>query len=208
MILINLLPHRELARQRARQLFRVALGLSVLVGALIAGAIYIFQQQEIDRQRERNALLAGEIKQLEQQIKEVATLQEEIAALKARQEAVENLQADRNLPVHLLNEVVRQLPDGMVMRSLKQDNQAVVLTGAAQSNERVSELLRNLSRHGDRVTRPELVEIVAANLVLSPKEQRRVHNFVVRAQLQRSADAQPVAAPAGTASAERATVQR
>jgi len=207
-ILINLLPHRELARQRARQLFRVALGLSVLIGALIAGAIYIFQQQEIDRQRERNALLAGEIKQLEQQIKEVATLQEEIAALKARQEAVENLQADRNLPVHLLNEVVRQLPDGMVMRSLKQDNQAVVLTGAAQSNERVSELLRNLSRHGDRVTRPELVEIVAANLALSPKEQRRVHNFVVRAQLQRSADAQPVAAPAGAASAERATVQR
>ena len=185
MILINLLPHREIARRRARQRFNLALGLAVVVGALIAGAFYVAQQAEIDSQRERNTLLGAEIGKLDQQIKDVANLQEEIAALKARQEAVENLQSDRTLPVHLLNEAVRQLPDGIVLRGIKQENQSVLLTGAAQSNERVSELLRNLSRHGDRMTNPELVEIVAANLALSPREQRRVFNFVVRVQMRR-----------------------
>ena len=196
MILINLLPHREIARQRARQMFNLALGLAVLAGVVIAGVVYMVHQNEIGTQQERNQLLASEIKLLEQQIKEVETLQDDIAALKARQEAVENLQADRNLPVHLLNEAVSQLPDGIVLRGIKQDDQTVVLTGSAQSNERVSELLRNLSRAGDRVTRPELVEIVAANLAVSPKEQRRVYNFVVRAQLQRALDQPP---EAGTA---------
>ncbi len=204
MILINLLPHREIARRRARQRFNLALGLAVVVGALIAGAFYVAQQAEIDSQRERNTLLGAEIGKLDQQIKDVANLQEEIAALKARQEAVENLQSDRTLPVHLLNEAVRQLPDGIVLRGIKQENQSVLLTGAAQSNERVSELLRNLSRHGDRMTNPELVEIVAANLALSPREQRRVFNFVVRVQMRRASDASaaasaaPAAAPAAT----------
>jgi len=203
-ILINLLPHREIARRRARQRFNLALGLAVVVGALIAGAFYVAQQAEIDSQRERNTLLGAEIGKLDQQIKDVANLQEEIAALKARQEAVENLQSDRTLPVHLLNEAVRQLPDGIVLRGIKQENQSVLLTGAAQSNERVSELLRNLSRHGDRMTNPELVEIVAANLALSPREQRRVFNFVVRVQMRRASDASaaasaaPAAAPAAT----------
>ncbi len=204
MILINLLPHREIARRRARQRFNLALGLAVVAGALIAGAFYVVQQAEIDRQHERNALLGAEIGKLDQEIKEVANLQEEIAALKARQEAVENLQSDRTLPVHLLNEAVRQLPDGIVLRGIKQENQSVLLTGAAQSNERVSELLRNLSRHGDRMINPELVEIVAANLALSPREQRRVFNFVVRAQMRRASDALaaasavPAAVPAAT----------
>lgn len=205
MILINLLPHREIARRRARQRFNLALGLAVVVGALIAGAFYVAQQAEIDSQRERNTLLGAEIGKLDQQIKDVANLQEEIAALKARQEAVENLQSDRTLPVHLLNEAVRQLPDGIVLRGIKQENQSVLLTGAAQSNERVSELLRNLSRHGDRMTNPELVEIVAANLALSPREQRRVFNFVVRVQMRRASDASAAAsaAPAAPAATQR-----
>jgi len=204
-ILINLLPHREIARRRARQRFNLALGLAVVVGALIAGAFYVAQQAEIDSQRERNTLLGAEIGKLDQQIKDVANLQEEIAALKARQEAVENLQSDRTLPVHLLNEAVRQLPDGIVLRGIKQENQSVLLTGAAQSNERVSELLRNLSRHGDRMTNPELVEIVAANLALSPREQRRVFNFVVRVQMRRASDASAAAsaAPAAPAATQR-----
>ena len=205
MILINLLPHREIARRRARQRFNLELGLAVVVGALIAGAFYVAQQAEIDSQRERNTLLGAEIGKLDQQIKDVANLQEEIAALKARQEAVENLQSDRTLPVHLLNEAVRQLPDGIVLRGIKQENQSVLLTGAAQSNERVSELLRNLSRHGDRMTNPELVEIVAANLALSPREQRRVFNFVVRVQMRRASDASAAAsaAPAAPAATQR-----
>lgn len=205
MILINLLPHRELARQRARQLFNVSLVASAVIGALIAGGVYLWYQNEIEQQEGRNAFLTAEIKKLDEQIKEVANLQEEIEALKARQEAVENLQADRNMPVHLLSEAVSQLPDGLYLTRVKQEGQNVLIEGLAQSNERVSELLRNLSRHGDRMTNPELVEIVAANLALSPREQRRVFNFVVRVQMRRASDASAAAsaAPAAPAATQR-----
>lgn len=188
MILINLLPHRELARQRARQLFNVSLVASAVIGALIAGGVYLWYQNEIEQQEGRNAFLTAEIKKLDDQIKEVANLQEEIAALKARQEAVENLQADRNMPVHLLNEAVSQLPDGLYLSQIKQQGQNVLIEGVAQSNERVSELLRNLSRNSEWVTKPELIEIVAKNISLTPREQRRVYNFKVRVQLLRASD--------------------
>ncbi len=195
MILINLLPHREMARKKARQVFNTSLGLSALAGLAIAGAIYLWYQHQISEQQDRNAFITSEITKLDSEIKEVANLQGEIAALKARQEAVENLQADRNLPVHLMNEAVKQLPDGIYLKGIKQDNQNVLFTGVAQSNERVSELLRNLERNSDWVTKPELIEIVAANMALTPREQRRVYNFTVRVQLQRAS------APASGASA-------
>lgn len=196
MILINLLPHRELARKRARQLFNASLIASIVGGALVAAGVYLWYQNAIADQQGRNAVLQAEIKKLDNEIKEIATLQDEIAALKARQQAVEDLQADRNLPVHLLNEVVRQLPDGVYLKTLKQENRNVLLGGVAQSNERVSALLRNLSRNSEWVTKPELVEIVASNLALTPREHRRVYNFVVRVQLQRASDVQPAAAGA------------
>jgi len=195
-ILINLLPHREMARKRARQMFNASLGAAVVLGALIAGGVHLWYQASISNQQERNAFLGSEIKKLDEEIKEIASLQQEIAALKARQEAVENLQADRNLPVHLMNEAVRQMPDGVYLKGIKQENQNVLLSGVAQSNERVSELLRNLSRNSEWVTKPELIEIVAANLALGPREQRRVYNFTVRVQLQRSSDAASAASAA------------
>ena len=195
MILINLLPHRDMARKKARQVFNTSLGLSALAGLAIAGGIYLWYQHQISEQQDRNAFITSEITKLDSEIKEVANLQGEIAALKARQEAVENLQADRNLPVHLMNEAVKQLPDGIYLKGIKQDNQNVLFTGVAQSNERVSELLRNLERNSDWVTKPELIEIVAANMALTPREQRRVYNFTVRVQLQRAS------APASGASA-------
>lgn len=189
MILINLLPHRELARKRARQVFNASMVVAALAGVAIGGMWYLWYQNQISTQQSRNDFLRAEIKVLEEQIKEVASLEQEIASLKARQEAVENLQADRNMPVHLLNESVKQLPDGIYLRGIKQENQNVLLTGVAQSNERVSELLRNLSRNSEWVTNPELIEIVASNLALSQREQRRVYNFTVRIQLQRASDA-------------------
>ena len=199
MILINLLPHREMARKKARQAFNPALGLSALAGLAIAGGIFLWYQHQLSEQQDRNAFISSEITKLDAEIKEVANLQGEIAALKARQEAVENLQADRNLPVHLMNEAVKQLPDGIYLKGIKQDNQNVLFTGVAQSNERVSELLRNLERNSDWVTKPELIEIVAANMALSPREQKRVYNFTVRVQLQRaSAPASGVSAAART----------
>lgn len=196
MILINLLPHREMARKRARQMFNSALGASAVAGALIGGGVYLWYQNEISGQQDRNAFLSAEIKKLDNEIKEVATLQEEIAALRARQQAVENLQSDRNLPVHLLNEAVLQLPDGLYLKGIKQENQSVLLSGVAQSNERVSELLRNLARNSQWVSKPELIEIVASNLALTQREQRRVYNFTVRVQLQRASGAQAAASAA------------
>lgn len=202
MILINLLPHREAARKRRRDAFNVALGMSALMGGLIAGLIFLWFQAEIESQQDRNQLLQNEIKQFDAQIKDIAGLESEITALRARQQAVEDLQADRNLPVHLLTELVAQLPDGVYIASMRQENQSVTLQGVAQSNERVSELLRNLANNTPWFTKPELVEIVAGSVALSPREQRRVANFTIRVRLVRSSEAEnaqavvAVAAPA------------
>jgi type IV pilus assembly protein PilN len=182
-ILINLLPHREAARKRRKDAFYVMLGLAALAGLLIAGLIYGWYQAQIAAQQNKNNFLQAEIKKLEIKIKDVATLQAEIASLRARQQAVENLQADRNTPVLLLNELVKQLPDGVYVNSLKQDGINVAIVGVAQSNERVSELLRNLANNSTWLTKPELVEIVASSMALTPKDQRRVANFTIRTQL-------------------------
>lgn len=205
MILINLLPHREAARKRRKEAFFVSLGVAGLMGLAIAGAIYLWFAAQIDTQQERNQFLQSEIKKLEAQIKDIAALQQEIAALRARQQAVEDLQADRNMPVHLLNELVHQLPDGVYLSAVKQDNQVVTLTGVAQSNERVSELLRNLGNRSPWLARPELVEIVAGNVQLG-REQRRVSNFNVRVKVLRTSEAQKAAAAASAASAPAAAL--
>ena len=198
MILINLLPHREAARKRRRDAFYATLGVSALMGGVIAGGIYLWYAAQISNQQAKNQVLQSEIKRLDGQIKDIAALQEEIAALRARQQAVEDLQADRNMPVHLLNELVRQLPDGVYIANVKQENQVVTLQGVAQSNERVSELLRNLGNNSPWLTKPELVEIIAGNIALG-KEQRRVANFQMKIRLLRSSEAQKAAAAASSA---------
>ncbi len=129
-------------------------------------------------------------------------MQAEIAALRARQNAVEDLQGNRNLPVYLLSELVRQLPDGVYINSMKQDNQTVLMTGVAQSNERVSELLRNLANNSPWLTKPELVEITASTLALTPRDQRRVSNFSMRVGLKRASD--PKAASSAAANSASA----
>lgn len=197
MILINLLPHREAARKKRKDVFNLSLGLAALAGGVVAGAIYLWIQGQISVQQSQNMLLQSEIRKLEGQIKEIAGLEGEIAALRARQQAVEDLQSDRNLPVHLLSELVQQLPDGVYVTNMKQDNQLVNLQGVAQSNERVSELLRNLANNTPWFTKPELVEIVAGNVTVGARDQRRVANFTIRVRLVRASEAQkqvPVAA--------------
>lgn len=193
MILINLLPHREVARKRRRDLFNVSLGASALLGGLVAGAIFLWYQAAISAQQDTNQALETEIKKLEGQIKDIATLEAEITALRARQQAVEDLQSDRNLPVHLLTELVNQLPDGVYISKMVQADQVVTLNGVAQSNERVSELLRNLSSNTPWFAKPELVEIVAGTVALTPRDQRRVSNFVIRVRLVRASEAEKAA---------------
>ena len=188
MILVNLLPHREAARKRKRELFFTTLGVAALVGGLVCGAVYSWYQAQISGQRTKNTFLKTEITKLEGQIKDIAGLQQEIAALRARQNAVEDLQGNRNLPVYLLAELVKQLPDGVYINSMKQENQIVLLTGVAQSNERVSELLRNLANNSPWLAKPELIEITASSIALSARDQRRVSNFSMRVALKRASD--------------------
>nr|WP_231379650.1 PilN domain-containing protein [Polaromonas sp. CG_9.11] len=194
--MINLLPHREAARKRRREVFFATLGLAALAGVLICSLTYSWYLTQIESQRGRNTFLQSEITRLDEQIKDIATLQAEINSLKARQTAVEDLQGNRNLPVYLLSELVRQLPDGVYVNSLKQENQTVLLTGIAQSNERVSELLRNVSNNSPWLSKPELVEITAGTVTLSPRDQRRVSNFSMRMEIKRASDQKEAASSA------------
>ena len=185
MIQINLLPHREAARKKRREMFAVQLGLAVGAGVFVSLLVFAWYQARIDMQEKRNALLSSEIKVLDEQIKEIATLQAELDGLKARQIGVESLQADRNMPVYLLDEMAKQLPDGVYLTSLRQEGSNISLTGVAQTQERVSELLRNFSGKSEWITQPQLVEIVAASVNVGPKDQRRAYNFTMRVVLKR-----------------------
>jgi type IV pilus assembly protein PilN len=199
-ILINLLPHREAARKRRKEAFFATLGAAALLGGLICGAVYGWYQAQISSQQSKNTFLQGEIKKLDLQIKDVASLQSEIAALRARQQAVEDLQSDRNMPVHLLNELVKQLPDGVYVNLMKQEGANLTMQGVAQSNERVSELLRNIANNSTWLAKPELVEIVASSVSLSARDQRRVSNFSIKAQVRKPTDVLKAASDAASAS--------
>lgn len=195
MILINLLPHREAAKKRRKEAFQVNMVLAALGGLLVAGLIYWYFQVMIEGQQEKNNLLRSEIKVLEAQIKEIEGLENEITALRARQRAVEDLQSDRNLPVHLLNELVKQLPEGVYITSIKQDGLLVTMQGTAQSNERISEMLRNLTDGTPWFSKPELMEIVAKTVDVSAKERRRAAAFTLQFHLTRASDAEKSQTP-------------
>ena len=207
MILINLLPHREVARKRRKDVFNVSLGLAALAGVLIAVLAYLSFQAQIAAQQGKNQILQTEITRFDGQIKDIAGLEAEIAALRARQQAVEDLQADRNMPVYLLTELVRQLPDGVYVSSMRQEGQNITLMGVAQSNERVSELLRNLGSGSPWMTRPELIVIKTGMVNLNPKDLRRVANFEMKVKLLRASevDKARAAEAAGSAAKPAAT---
>ena len=186
MILINLLPHREARRQQRKQAFFAGIGIAAFVGAAIVLVWHTIVQTQIDTQDEHNQFLSSEIKRLDAQISDVATLKAEIEALKARQKAVEDLQADRNMPVYLLNELVKQTPEGVYLTSVKQGGQQVAITGVAQTNERISEFLRNAANNSPWLEKPQLVEIRAQTMqVAGSKDQRRMFAFVMGVTLKR-----------------------
>jgi type IV pilus assembly protein PilN len=195
-ILINLLPHREDKRRARKRAFFVGLAACAIGGIAIVGIWYSVLQQLTSAQDSRNTFLKAEIARLDTQIKDIATLRSEIEALKARQRAVEDLQTDRNVPVHLLNELVRQTPEGVFLTAIKQTGQVVSVNGVAQTNERVSEFLRNTLYNSTWLEKPELLEIKAAALTTANREQRRLFEFSMRVTLKR----QQAAAAAGAAS--------
>jgi type IV pilus assembly protein PilN len=203
-ILINLLPHREEKRKRKKVAFFVGLGLAAAAGLAILGIWYALVQQLTSAQRDRNAFLSAEIAKLEIQIKDIATLKAEIESLKARQKAVEDLQIDRNLPVHLLNELVKQTPEGIYFTAVKQDGEILSVTGIAQTQERVSEFLRNTANNSEWLVRPELVESKATTLQGANREQKRLFDFSVRVTVKRPQDNQGPAGAAGAPGAASA----
>jgi type IV pilus assembly protein PilN len=200
MVRINLLPHREARRKERKTAFVAMLIAAVFAGGLLVLAVGGVIATRIAAQNERNAFIQAENAKLDVQIKEIATLKQEIEALKARQQAVEDLQSDRNQPVYLMDELVRQVPEGTYLRSFKQAGQRVTLNGYAQSNERVSELLRNLGNVSPWLERPDLVEIRAATTGQG-KDLRRVFEFTVNVGIKRSreADASPAVVPVAAA---------
>jgi len=197
-IMINLLPHREERRKRKKIAFFAGLGVAAVCGLAIVGVWYLIVQQVIAGQKQRNEFLAIEIAKLDVQIKDIASLKAEIASLKARQKAVEDLQIDRNVPVHVLNELVRQVPEGIYITALKQDNQTLSVAGIAQTQERVSEMLRNTAYNSEWLVKPELVESKATTVQGANKEQKRLFDFGIRLTVKRPQDT-PVAASQATA---------
>jgi len=202
-ILINLLPHREEKRKRRKAAFFTGLGMAAALGLVGVGLWYTVLEQLVSSQQARNDFLGGEIKKLDAQIKDIATLKAEIEALKARQKAVEDLQTDRNIPVYLLNELVKQTPEGVYLTAIKQADQIVTVNGVAQTNERVSEFLRNTLYNSPWLERPELVEIKAANVKEAKGEQRRLFDFSMRVTLKRPQAAAPAASGASAAAPAR-----
>ena len=180
MVRINLLPHREQRRQsRQRRFVSLAIGLAVL-GLAVVGLGHVIIAARIDYQTSTNNLLKAEIAKLDEQIKEIDRLRDQTQALLARKQIVETLQANRAEAVHLLDQLVRQLPDGMYLKSIKQVGPRVTLVGYAQSSARVSTLMRNIE-NSPWLTSPELVEIKSVAL-----DRQKVNEFTLALQLKRA----------------------
>lgn len=187
MVRINLLPHREEKRRQRKSAFYSLLAFSGMVGVLIVLLIGAYFSNKISDQNERNNFIKAENAKLDTQIKEIATLRQEIESLKARQQAVEDLQSDRNQPVYLMDELVKQTPEGVYLRAFKQEGQRVVINGYAQSNERVSELLRNLGNHSPWMERPDLIEIRSTGIGQG-RDAKKVFDFTINVGIKRPRD--------------------
>ncbi|HXZ93991.1 MAG TPA: PilN domain-containing protein [Burkholderiales bacterium] len=178
-IRINLLPHREERRKRSRTHFAVLGAMTFVLGLVIVGAVHIVNAQRISAQDDRNTFLKGEIAKLDKQIADIKKLKDEIQSLLARKQVIETLQADRAQTVHLLDQLVRQMPEGVYLKSIKQKGLAVNLVGYAQSNARVSTLMRNIES-SPWLEKPELVEIKATTV-----NKQRVSEFNLNLSLKR-----------------------
>lgn len=173
----NLLPWREERRQRRKQEFIRWLALAALLGAAVVCAVFIVNAGRLVVQRERIQRLETENAALDQRIREVRTLQQDIDVLNARRASVERLQAGRVVAVHLLDELVERVPQGVVLKSLKQTD-SILLTGHAQSNARVSELLQSIGGQSRWLLNPELVE-VKSGVTGQARDARRVVEFAI-----------------------------
>ena len=179
MIRTNLLPHREEKRKARRQQFYGLLGMISVLALLIVFLVYTIISGYISAQESKNDLLKKEIAVLDQQIEQIKRLKEQTQALLSRKQVIESLQRDRAEAVRLLSEMVKQMPEGVYLRSIKQDGTKVSLVGYAQSNARVSTLMRNIEA-SPWLEKPLLVEIKAVTV-----DKRRLNEFSLNASLKR-----------------------
>jgi type IV pilus assembly protein PilN len=184
MVRINLLPHREAKRKQKQTAFIALLALGGIAGVAVVLLVGGYNASRIAIQGQRNLVLKSANAELDKKIKEIANLKQEIEALQARQQAVEDLQGDRNQPVHLLDELVKQTPPGVYLKAFKQEGLKVTLNGYAQSQERVAELLRNLTSGSPWLERPDLTEVKASTLAQS-KVGKKVVEFTLSVNIKR-----------------------
>jgi type IV pilus assembly protein PilN len=183
MIRVNLLPHREEKRKRRQQQFGVLFGIATVAGLLVAAAVWVFLDQQVSQQQANVAYMKAEIDKLDKQIEEIRKIREETASLLAKKQVVEGLQSNRSEPVQLLDQLLRQLPEGVYLKAIKQVGPKVNVAGYAQSNARVSTLMRNLGA-SPYLENPELVEIKA---VPNPdKSGNRVNEFNMNISIKRA----------------------
>lgn len=179
MMRINLLPHRETRRKQLQQQFLIALGLVAAVGAIVAYGVYFILDSQHENHVSGNKYLTEEIAKVDKEIAEINRLKEQTASLLARKQVVETLQSNRSETVHLLDQLVRQLPDGMYLRTVKQQGAKVVINGVTQSQARVSTLMRNLES-SQKLGNPALVEIRAL-----PQGTTRANEFTMNVDIVR-----------------------
>lgn len=185
MIRINLLPHRALKRKALQQQFFVIAGVVVAIGAGIWFAVHGMLVGKIENQIARNKFLEDQIVELDKQIEEIKKLREQTAQLLARKKVVESLQANRAEAVHLLDELVRQLPDGVYLSGVKQTGQRVAISGYAQSNARVATLMRNLE------SSPWLEQAALVEVKTALQGNQRVFGFQMNVDLVRAKPEEP-----------------
>ncbi|MDO4231115.1 MAG: PilN domain-containing protein [Lautropia sp.] len=199
MIRINLLPHREQRRERRKRDFTGSMVVAAMIGGGIVFLGGMFINNQIENQNKRNEMIKAENARLDEQIAEIKNLESAIASLKARQNAVEDLQSDRTIPVRMFDELVKITPEGVYLTALTQNDLQVALEGRAQSNERVAELLRNLTEHSKWMEKPQLEEIAEENTqkVGADGYARREHRFRVNVLLKRNDKQTPAGAQPG-----------
>jgi type IV pilus assembly protein PilN len=190
MIRINLLPHRELRRKQQQQNFFIALGVVAAVGFAVWFVVHTYLNRQFEEQQERNKFLTEEIDKLDKQIAEIAKVKEQTAALLARAKVVETLQATRAEVVHLMDQLVRQLPDGVYLKAVKQNGQKVTITGFTQSQARVSTLMRNLDS-SPNLENPALIEIKAVQ-----QGNQRINEFTMNIDITRAKTEEETRKPA------------
>ena len=176
---INLLPYREEKRKAKRQQFYGLLGLVALLACLIVFAVYTIIDGYVSAQEAKNAFLKKEITALDTQIEEIKRLKEQTQALLARKQIIESLQQNRGDAVRLLSELAKQVPEGVYLRSMKQTGTKINIVGYAQSNARVSTLMRNIEA-SPWLENPRLLEIKAVSV-----DKKRLNEFSMEAAIKR-----------------------